>query len=542
MDLTWSYDLALVALSIGIAIFASFTALNLAGRLRIAEGRAGWPWLLTASLALGGGTWSMHFVGMLASGMPGARYDAVRTITSLVLPIIACGIGLHIVSRFRTTVLPVMAGGALTAAGIVGMHYTGMSAMQVNGMSVSYDPTLVAASVLVAFVAATAALWLAFNTRGTRERVAAAVVMGLAISGMHYTGMAAARVTMHHPGTMDAAGGIDAGMLALSVATATSVLLLLALLSVYLDRRFATLTAHEATILKASEKRYRALIESASDIIAIMDRTGKLTYESSSARKILGYDTEEIIGRRITDFVPAEKIPDVETFLDAVNGRPGEATPGELAVRDKGGRLRELEVVAKNLLEDPAIGGIVLNLRDITDRKRLIYELERLSETDMLTGTLNRRGFLKRAERDFKRLRRTRKPAAMVMIDVDHFKHVNDTYGHAAGDMVLAMVVERCRVEIRTTDLLGRFGGEEFVMMLCDSPPESIPAVVERLRRAIAMTRISTIRGEVSVTASFGIAVVDASMNDLETAIRFADEALYDAKNSGRNCIRMRAA
>jgi diguanylate cyclase (GGDEF)-like protein len=121
-------------------------------------------------------------------------------------------------------------------------------------------------------------------------------------------------------------------------------------------------------------------------------------------------------------------------------------------------------------MHEPAIGGLVINMRDITERKRMMADLEKLSQTDALTNTLNRRGFLKLSEREFNRARRTREMLTVVMIDIDHFKGVNDVYGHAAGDMVLSMVADTCRRQIRSADVLARFGGEEFVILLSGAP------------------------------------------------------------------------
>jgi diguanylate cyclase (GGDEF)-like protein/PAS domain S-box-containing protein len=315
----------------------------------------------------------------------------------------------------------------------------------------------------------------------------------------------------------------------------------LGLLTAYFDRKLATLTAREAEALRQREQRHRALIENASDIIAVTDKDGTLTYESSSAGRILGFNTADMVGRRLLDFVHPDRVRELEELLSRVLQRPGHVVLGELAVRDKAGGWREMEVVAKNLLDDPSIGGLVFNLRDITERKLLMEQLEKLSEIDPLTSVLNRRGFMNLAERCFEGSRRAGKPVSVVMIDIDHFKRVNDNYGHAAGDLVLAQVAEQCRDQVREGDVLARYGGEEFVVLLSDGSSEASHMVVDRLRRAIAAARISTIRGDVSVTASFGIATVDSAVQDLETSLRLADEALYEAKRAGRNCIKIRA-
>ncbi|MHB1102728.1 MAG: MHYT domain-containing protein [Devosia sp.] len=284
MGIHGSYDPVLVALSVAVAIFASFTALNLAGRLLAAdESNRGW-WLLTAALSLGGGIWSMHFVGMLAFIMPmPTTYEIRFTFLSLMLAFLATGAGLHIVCRFRTGWSPMLAGGLLIGLGVVAMHYAGMAAMRMPGVAISYDLSLVAASVAIAISAATVALWLAFRTKSTGQRLAAAVVMGLSIASMHYTAMAAAKFTMTNHIAEAIAPVLQSGILAVAVFSAASILLLLALLTAFFDRKLATLTASEAETLRRSEGRYRSLIENASDIIAILDCKGTFIYESSSA-------------------------------------------------------------------------------------------------------------------------------------------------------------------------------------------------------------------------------------------------------------------
>jgi diguanylate cyclase (GGDEF)-like protein/PAS domain S-box-containing protein len=542
MIMSGYYDPVLVILSVAVAILASFTALNLAGRLLAADRPARLWWLVAAAVALGGGIWSMHFVGMLALVMPmPATYGVQLTLLSLLLPIVVVGAGLFILSRFGNGLVPLLTAGVLAGLGVVVMHYGGMAGMRMPGVSISYDVWLVAASVIIAIVAATAAFWLAFRTEKVWERLAAAVVMGFAIAGMHYTGMAAAQFTMDDHAAASMGPEIEPGILAVAVASATSILLLLGLVTAFFDRKLAMLTAHEALVLTRSEERLRALHRNASDIVAILDGAGTFTYEASSARHILGLHTEDMVGKQLMDFVSPDQLSDVRAFISALLANSDGRAMVELRIRHADGTWRDMEVFGKNLLGDPAIGGLVINMRDISERKRFMAELERLSETDALTDILNRRGFMKLAEREFERSRRNEQPLTLVMIDIDHFKGVNDRYGHAAGDMVLAMVAEGCRKHIRSIDVLARFGGEEFVILLTDASLDAARTIVSRVHQGIAGNRTTTIKGDVSVTASFGIATVDAGVVDLETAIRLADEALYEAKNSGRNCIRIRA-
>lgn len=241
-----SYDLDLVLLSVLIATMASYTALALAGHVVGLRGNSTWKWLLGGAFAMGSGIWSMHFIGMLAYDLPiRMAYDPLLTALSLLLALLSSGFALTVVSRLailgpKEVDPPVLvAGGVIMGAGICAMHYTGMAAMRMRP-SIDYQPALFAASMLIAVGASVVALYLAFTLRdhrgrsGALPRLAAALVMGLAISGMHYTGMAAANIA---PGAICGAGtgfDLDGEDLAYAIAG-----LILALLSatIYLTLR-----------------------------------------------------------------------------------------------------------------------------------------------------------------------------------------------------------------------------------------------------------------------------------------------------------------
>ena len=197
MVITGTYNPYLVALSVLVACFASYTALDLGGRVGSARGTARRIWLATAAITLGGGIWSMHFIGMLAFTMPmPMSYDIGLTALSLAVAILATLAGFYVISRHSTSPLRLTLSGTLMGLGIIAMHYTGMAAMRGN-VDLSYDPRFVALSVVIAIGAATAALWLAFRNTNPAQKFVAAIVMGIAISGMHYTGMQAAIFHAH---------------------------------------------------------------------------------------------------------------------------------------------------------------------------------------------------------------------------------------------------------------------------------------------------------------------------------------------------------
>jgi NO-binding membrane sensor protein with MHYT domain len=226
MVVTGTHDPYLVALSILVASFASFTALDLSGHVGAAEGRARRVWLVAAAITMGGGIWSMHFIGMLAFVMPiPMSYDIGLTTLSLLVAIFVTGGGFYVISRQSVSPLRLALGGIFMGLGIAAMHYTGMAAMRGHA-ELSYDRLFVALSLVIAIGASTVALWLALRTTDPWQKLAAAVVMGLAISGMHYTAMRAAIFAAPgpvHEAQVDAS--LDQTSLALAIAGTTFVIL-----------------------------------------------------------------------------------------------------------------------------------------------------------------------------------------------------------------------------------------------------------------------------------------------------------------------------
>jgi diguanylate cyclase (GGDEF)-like protein len=265
--MTGSYDLKLVALSLVVAAIASYTALDLAGRVSATRGRASWIWLVAGALAMGTGIWSMHFIGMLAFSLPPLKlaYDLPITLLSMLAAVVVSGMALAVVRRPAPTASNLSAGATLMGVGICVMHYTGMAAMRMSP-PIEYHPPLFIASVFIAIVASLAALWIAFQLRqkysalAIAAKLGSALVMGLAITGMHYTGMAAAQFA---PGSVclaaDATGGMDTTTLAVAIGVVT-ILILLATLSISaLDAHFAARNARLAVELQSANDQLRTI-------------------------------------------------------------------------------------------------------------------------------------------------------------------------------------------------------------------------------------------------------------------------------------------
>ena len=174
------------------------------------------------------------------------------------------------------------------------------------------------------------------------------------------------------------------------------------------------------------------------------------------------------------------------------------------------------------------------------ENARLFGEVQRLARIDELTGLLNRRHFFERAEQELARAKRYKRPLSAILLDVDHFKRVNDNHGHAVGDEVLRVVARRCRETVRSVDILGRYGGEEFVILVPDTSEAGTGEVLaERLRACIAQEPIASSGEAIAVTISLGVAGLRPDTDDLAKLLDRADTALYAAKEAGRNCVKL---
>jgi diguanylate cyclase (GGDEF)-like protein len=181
---------------------------------------------------------------------------------------------------------------------------------------------------------------------------------------------------------------------------------------------------------------------------------------------------------------------------------------------------------------------LFLNLKQSEESVRIaLSEVQRLATTDFLTGLYNRRHFFDLAAREFQRARRYGQFLSAMMLDIDHFKLVNDTYGHAVGDEVLKAIAECCSKELREVDILGRYGGEEFAFMLPESDLTTACKVAERLRKSIVQKTIHTRYGLVKVTVSIGVSAMEDEDLNIDAVLGRADKALYAAKDSGRNRV-----
>ncbi|MDE5445543.1 PAS domain S-box protein [Bradyrhizobium sp. CSA207] len=388
------HDPVLVALSILIAALASYTALDLATRMRAASGRARRSWLLAAAIAMGGGIWSMHFVGMLAFSLPGLdiSYDPFLTLLSLVIPIAVAAAAFAVVGRRPQALL---VSGFAMGLGISGMHYTGMAAMRMAA-SIEYESRWVVLSILIAISASVVALWLAFRNTNAVQRLFAGLVMGLAISGMHYAAMQGA---MFVPTTAAAreAGHLGVGQapLAFLLAGITILILSIGIAAAVYDRASAERAQYEADTLRRSEERFRLLVEGIADhAIFMLDPDGRVGNWNLGARRLMGYG-DDIVGTSYSIF---------HTEEDCVAGAPGRALvdaerDGKFAiegwrVRKDGSRFWAEATIVAVRNESGAIAGFAKIVRDVSERRRAQEELDRAREALMMSQKMETIGQL----------------------------------------------------------------------------------------------------------------------------------------------------
>jgi diguanylate cyclase (GGDEF)-like protein len=237
---------------------------------------------------------------------------------------------------------------------------------------------------------------------------------------------------------------------------------------------------------------------------------------------------------------PAILPPGLRPILDVKIGRAmgvplkvGGKVIGVLTVQDYDpGRFTEDEVKVVSLFADQAALAI--------DKARLYAEVQRLATVDDVTGLLNRRGLWEFGRREFERARRFNRPLIAIFLDIDHFKLVNDTYGHATGDQVLRMLGERLKANTREVDLVARYGGEEFIVLLPEVDIHTASQVAERLRRSAVDVPMVTDQGNVVISLSLGVVQIREDTHDLAMLIDLADQAMFAAKQNGRNRVEVR--
>jgi diguanylate cyclase (GGDEF)-like protein/PAS domain S-box-containing protein len=285
---------------------------------------------------------------------------------------------------------------------------------------------------------------------------------------------------------------------------------------------------------RQSAERFRSLVQSSSDVIALLEPDLTIRYHTPSVERVLGYGEDELVGRRLPELLAGSDGASLAEFYERILASPAAPTPRDLTLRRKDGSTVQLESVFNNLLGDQNIAGVVVTARDVTERRRLEAELSHQAFHDSLTGLANRALFADRVSHALERGVRRSNLFAVLFVDLDDFKTVNDSLGHAAGDELLIEVARRLESCLRPEDTCARLGGDEFAIMIEGlSQPDTAVLVARRLLAAIGEP--SRVLGDdVAVSASVGIAFGSGNQSAIEI-LRSADLAMYRAKGDGKS-------
>lgn len=299
------------------------------------------------------------------------------------------------------------------------------------------------------------------------------------------------------------------------------------------------LTAENALRQELSESRnfLADVIENSPDATYVKNREGRYLLVNRMHEEVSGTPRSVTLGKTDAELFPAA-MAEAYRQVDLAVMNTGHAIKAEESLRDERGETFFLSVKFPTRNTDGEITGICGISTDITQIKHYQKELERLSQYDELTGLCNRRHFMGLARHELGRSQRYGGKLSLLMVDIDHFKRINDSHGHRTGDLVLAAVSEQIRKALRETDVAGRLGGEEFAIMLPETHLGGAILVAERLRQQVATQAIDIDDGQtVQCTLSIGVACLDDTITDLENLLHHADTALYSAKNGGRNKV-----
>ncbi|MFC3325702.1 bifunctional diguanylate cyclase/phosphodiesterase [Mesorhizobium cantuariense] len=509
------HDLRLVALAALICGISSFSAVNLLHHISRSTDRNRLVWLMIAAMSTGFGIWATHFIAMLAF-TPGiaSAYDPALSVLSLAASVALTAAGMWI-ATLRDEFDYHLVGGAVLGGGIGAMHYIGMAAFEVQGR-IEWNLLLVAVSLLAGVTLGALALRVVLRRPSLRATSVGAVLLTLAICTLHFIGMGA--VSIFPDSSIDISEyTIEPTSQAFAAAAATLVILVLSASALWIDLRFRR--------QKLEVDRMHGLANAAVEGLIVCDGNRIISANDSIAR-LTGMATAILNGMQLGDLFGS----DMSGF--------GEQ-PQEVELRGRDGTSIPVELIARSIDYCGKPHNVVA-VRDIRERKKAEQEILRLAHFDPLTGLANRRSFSGRLEAEIAAMGRARKGGhlALLLLDLDRFKEVNDLYGHGAGDAMLQKVAHCVTGVLRQGQMVARLGGDEFAII---APNLTDPLEAGRIANAVLTVMREENRLSVGgglVSASIGIALYPSDAENQASLISHADTALYRAKTEGKDTYR----
>ena len=560
--LTGEHDWRLVLLAGLVCFVSSIVAVNIFHRAIASQARTRLIWIAIAGAAIGYGIWATHFIAMLAYE-PGVStgYAIVLTAVSLAAAMVLTSTGLGVAAgdpgpnnsgQWRAPI-----GGGIIGAGIASMHYLGMWALEVPGR-VTWSLDLVFASIVLGMMFGYAALAIAVRYSDRWGTFVAALFLTLAIVSHHFTAMGAVEI-VPDPTRGPAAASLSPTFLALAIAGVALSVLGMSLVGVVADRRLANRTrkfeeiisqlSHAQAQVEGSQKELReqklrldTAIDNMGEGLCMFDAEKRLVVCNDRYAKMYrlpqellrpGTPHHEIIEHRIASGILKGATSDnaAKQLISTLAALPTDVASSRIDEFSDG----RLICVSRQPMAD---GGWVATHLDVTEQRQSEAKIIYMAQHDALTDLPNRALLRERLERALAITRGQGTNLAVLMLDLDRFKEVNDTLGHPAGDTLLQAVAGRLRECVRETAFIARLGGDEFaVIEYVTNPGAEAAALAERIRIALGEP-FDLGDHQVTTGTSIGIAIAPGDGNDSEKILKSADLALYSAKNGGRGTFR----
>jgi diguanylate cyclase (GGDEF)-like protein/PAS domain S-box-containing protein len=509
-------DLKLIALAAFICLLASFAAINLLRHAQKAAADMQGVWLAVSAISTGSGIFATHFVTMLAftPGIP-SGYNILLTMLSLAIAISLTGAGLAVSLTPNWRHGPWL-GGAIVGFGIAAMHYTGMAAFEIAG-TIAWDPLLVFSSIVLGSGICAVALPVGLHGKEEKWKVGGALLLTLAICGHHFTAMGAVSI-IPDSSIEISQSALSPGLLSIGVAIASFLIIAMATAGVVLDVRDQKRSELEG-------ERMRDLANASVEGLLVCDGEAVVSVNTSFAA-LVGMSATELAGSPL-----AQLFPDQTARVELLSGSD---RPVETQLRHLDGSMSPVELILRPIMFAGRPHQVIA-VRDLKARKDAERHIYFLAHHDALTQLPNRSHFNARIDQEIAALPKG-KSLAVLCLDLDNFKEVNDLFGHATGDKVLQMVAARVTAVLGERQMMARLGGDEFAVLM---PQVANPAAASRQAEAILEAlRATDDAAETRIATSIGIALCPDDAADRHSLLTHADTALYRAKNEGRNTYR----
>lgn len=499
------HNIFLVGLAALICSVGAWVAMGLLRRARAGDGNTLKAWIFLAAVAAGSSVWCTHFVAMLAfEPQTPVGYDPALTALSLAVVILS-SVAAFAIAAERIPFAP-EAGGAVFGAGVAIMHYVGMAAFSVDA-SVQWSAVYLPASVLWSVAVSSLAFNRAVDPDPRWVKGGGAAVLVLAVVGLHFTGMAAVTILPFAPSDAGATSAAARAMLALAVTGVALLVVGIVLITNFIDRQMR----------QQSLSRLRHLAESSADGIVI-EQNEKIIEVNAAFERLSDLSREELIGSPVSAAgFTGRHLGEGTIERGTINSKHGANIPVEIAAHTESGKPGEAALR-------------VYALRDIRPRLEQEQRIAKLARNDSLTGLPNRAAFLEHVQQSIAG-RKDGTSLALLAIDLNRFKEVNDLQGHAAGDLVLRVLAERMRNVLREGEYLARLGGDEFVALSAVVDRNEALNLAARLEEQLFST-VQIEHVDAVCGASIGIALLPEHANTATALLNNADLAMYRAKGS----------